>query len=503
MANSEGMPAPLRTREDALLAEGGAAVVDAPDPASFVAAPGAASALPDAASSSSLTSGPKHPLLNHVLFGLFTLVLGALAGLVVWLFFFLMDAGLELFWHALPQRVGAWWWPLLVCPLGGVAIGLFERRFGPYPESLKTVMAQVKETGRYDYGHLGASAGGALLPLLFGGSVGPEAGLTGVIAGLCTWVGDRLKFLGREFRELSSVGTAAVLSAVFGAPLFGMAAPLVGSCDEVEPGAKIEVPRTTKIIVYSLAVAGAFGVMVLMRGLFGGGSGLPHFTEMSAGRLELALLVPLALAGAVVGLLYHAFDGLAARAAARAGDRPVLKAVLAGLVLGALGSFSPFVMFAGETQTETLAQMWGTLGVGFLLATAVLKVFATPLCLHFGWRGGHFFPTIFAGVCLGYAFAALTGADPVSCLSICCAALVGAVMRQPVMAVLLLFLLFPVRAFVLMMFAAIIGSALASLLKLPTGNAKRAGEASDPRKDDQDDGGASSLFGEASSKVRG
>lgn len=476
MANSERKPVSPRTHEDALLAEGGAAAADAPVSASSAAAPSAASAspgaassaasaAPDAASSAASVPAPRHPLLNHALFGLFTLVLGALAGLVVWLFFFLMDAGLELFWHALPQRVGAWWWPLLVCPLGGVLIGLFERRFGPYPESLKTVMAQVKETGRYDYGHLGASAGGALLPLLFGGSVGPEAGLTGVIAGLCTWVGDRLKFLGREFRELSSVGTAAVLSAVFSAPLFGMAAPLVGSCDEVEPGAKIEVPRTTKIIVYSLAVAGAFGVMMLMRSLFGGGSGLPHFTDMSAGRLELALLVPLALAGGAVGLLYHAFDDLAARGAAKAGDRPVLKAVLAGLVLGALGSFSPFIMFAGETQTETLAQMWGTLGVGFLLATAVLKVFATPLCLHFGWRGGHFFPTIFAGVCLGYAFAALTGADPVSCLCICCAALMGAVMRQPVMAVLLLFLLFPVRGFVLMMFAAIIGSALASLLR--------------------------------------
>lgn len=65
---------------------------------------------------------------------------------------------------------------------------LFRRRFGAYPEDLNKVMTQVKETGRYEYKHIGASAGGALLPLLFGGSVGPEAGLTGVIAGLCTWV---------------------------------------------------------------------------------------------------------------------------------------------------------------------------------------------------------------------------------------------------------------------------------------------------------------------------
>ena len=69
---------------------------------------------------------------------------------------------------------------------------------------------------------------GALLPLLFGASIGPEAGLTDVIAGACTWVGDRLKFLGRGFRELASVGIAAVAGAMFSAPLYGLAVPVLG-----------------------------------------------------------------------------------------------------------------------------------------------------------------------------------------------------------------------------------------------------------------------------------
>ena len=136
---------------------------------------------------------------------------------------------------------------------------------------------------------------------------------------------------------------------------------------------------------------------------------------------------------------------------------------MVGLILGSLGIVFPFVMFAGETQTETLMSTYTMLGAGYLILTGVLKVFTTPLCLRLGWRGGHFFPTIFAGICLGYGFALLTGADPVCCLCICCAALMGAIMRQPVMTVLLLFLLFPVRAFVVMLVAACIGAALTSL----------------------------------------
>lgn len=409
-------------------------------------------------------SAPKHPVLNRVIFALFTLMIGALAGAFVWLFFFLMNHGIDLLWRKLPESIGAWWWPLLVCLIGGVAIGLFERRFGPYPDELNEVMAQVKATGRYEYKHIGASAGGAFLPLIFGGSVGPEAGLTSVIAGLCTWVGDRLKFLGREFRELSSVGTAAVLSAVFSAPLFGLAAPLIGSCDEVSADTKIEIPRTTKIIVYTLAVAGAFGAMMLLGLMFGGSEGLPHFTEITMGWHEIALVVPLALVAGLVGVLYHVFDKFAYLIAGKIGEHPVAKAALAGLLLGGLGAVFPFVMFAGESQTDILAQTWTILGAGVLLATGVLKVFMTPFCLRLGWRGGHFFPTIFAGICLGYGFALLTGADPVSCLCICTAALMGGIMRQPVMTVLLLFLLFPVRGFVLMLVAACIGAALSALI---------------------------------------
>ena len=407
---------------------------------------------------------PSNRLLSRAVFALLTIAIGALAGAFVWLFFFLLNHGISLFWHVLPVHIGAWWWPLAICLVGGVVIGLFERRFGPYPEDLNKVMAQVKETGRYEYDRIGASAGGALLPLLFGGSVGPEAGLTGVSAGRCTWGGERRRFLGSEFRELSSVGTAAVLSAVFSAPLFGLAAPLLGTCDETRPGTKIEIPKTTKIIIYTLAVAGAFGMMILLRGLFGGGEGLPHFSEINVGWYELALVIPLALAGGLVGLLYHCFDRFAAMIARKMGDRPVAKAVLVGLVLGTLGIVSPFVMFAGESQTETLAQTWTMLGAGFLIGTGVLKVFMTPFCLRLGWRGGHFFPTIFAGICLGYGFALLTGADPVSCLCICSAAVMGGIMRQPGMTVLLLFLLFPVRGFVIMLVAACIGSVLVSLV---------------------------------------
>lgn len=407
---------------------------------------------------------------KRVLYAGLTVVFGAFVGAFAWAFFFLMNSGIHLLWEVVPAQLAALglpavFYPVAFCVLGGVCIGLFAAKAGPYPQDMNTVMAHVKATGRYEYDHLGASFFGALLPLLFGGSIGPEAGLTGVIAGLCTWVGDRLRFVGAEMRQLAESSTAAVISAIFATPLFGLAVPVLGAADDSEgtlPASKIslEVPKPMKVAVYVLAVAGALGMMALLGHLFGAGGGLPRFTDIQLGQAELLWALPLILAGAVTGWLFFPFGVLARKVSGLLGNHVVTKAVIAGCVLGLAGCALPFALFAGETQTEELAECWTMLGAGVLIATGFVKVFVTQWCLNLGWRGGHFFPLIFAGISLGYGLAALTGADPVFALCAATGALVGAVMRQPLMTVVLLFLVFPVAGAPVLLVAAAVGALL-------------------------------------------
>lgn len=395
---------------------------------------------------------------NRSLFVASVIVTGAIAGAFVWFLLFIMNLGISFIWEKMPAHFGPYF-PLAACLAGGLIIGLFAKRFGPYPEDLNEVMAKVKQDGRYEYDKLGTMSIAALLPLFFGGSVGPEAGLTGAIAGICTWVGDRMKRFGSDFKQLTSVGTMAALSAIFTAPLFGFAAPLYGGEPEGSEQT-ITLPKTSKLVVYFCAIAGALGALMGLSSLFGGGMSLPHYSDIHVGATEAVWFLPLALIGAAGGWLFCAFDGCFKRASDKMGDRPVLKAIIAGLVLATMGIALPFTMFAGEVQTEQLNEVWMSMGAVTLLATGFVKVAVTPLCIRFGWRGGHFFPVIFAGVSIGYGMATLTGADPVFCLCTCTAALVGGVMRQPLMTVLLLFLCFPVKGVVVMIAAAALGAAL-------------------------------------------
>lgn len=274
--------------------------------------------------------------MRRLLFAILTLAFGAFAGAFCWAFFFLMNLGMDLLWNRVPvflESVGcpALFYPIVFCTLGGLVIGLFQKRVGPYPDDMNTVLAEVKSSGRYEYKHIKAMFLGALMPLMFGGSIGPEAGLTGVIAGLCTWVGDRLRFVGSEMRELASAGTAAIISAIFAAPLFGLAAPLFGYADESDGKAesggvpRIEVPKPLKIAIYLLSIAGALGVFTLLSTFVGGGLGLPRFSEMDVSARELLWMVPIMLIGACAGWFYHAFGAGVRWLSMRLGERPVVK----------------------------------------------------------------------------------------------------------------------------------------------------------------------------------
>ena len=99
--------------------------------------------------------------MKRIAFAVVTVMLGACAGAFCWAFFFLMNAGLDLLWVKAPAWLAAIGMPAVVYPLafcvvGGVAIGLFQKNVGPYPDDMNTVLAEVKKTGRYEYRHLGA-----------------------------------------------------------------------------------------------------------------------------------------------------------------------------------------------------------------------------------------------------------------------------------------------------------------------------------------------------------
>lgn len=385
---------------------------------------------------------------NNVLFLLYTVILGAIVGAIVWAFIRIMNLGIEFIWDFAPENLNFPLYTLCVCVIGGLLIGLWKKKFGDYPEELGAVMGKVKKTGRYPYNNVFSTIVSALLPLLIGASIGPEAGLTGVIAGLCTWVGDKLKRYLKEVEELTQIGLSATLGTIFRSPMFGFIEP-------IESDKEVVLPRTSKIVLYFAAILSSFGVFFLLGMLFGGRTGLEDFEAGKIDWLQYLYAIPLAVVGIAAGYLYFIFKKLTFTLENKFRKYTVLRATVGGLLLGISGTFLPLTMFSGEHQISEVMNSAETIGAVMLIVIAVVKLLLTNICIDSGLKGGHFFPVIFCGICIGCATSIILGIDAIFCASVVTTALVGHTLKKPLATVLLLMIVFPVEMIPIMLFAAI------------------------------------------------
>ena len=94
---------------------------------------------------------------NKLIGALYTILLGAVTGAIVWAFLKVMNLGIELLWERLPAilPLPEGWvispYPVAVCLIGSLLIGIYKHFTGDYPEELTVVMAKLKKDGRYPY----------------------------------------------------------------------------------------------------------------------------------------------------------------------------------------------------------------------------------------------------------------------------------------------------------------------------------------------------------------
>lgn len=383
--------------------------------------------------------------------------LGGIIAAIVWGFLKLMDSGIEFIWHWIPSHINIPFYTIIVCLLGGLLIGIFQSKAGPYPDELETVIAKVKKDKFYPYNKVLIICVAALIPLLFGGSLGPEAGLTGVIVGLCYWVGNNMKSAKIHKDELTSIGLSAALGTIFVSPLFGLVVPLEERTDENKDTV---IPKGSKIISVVIAVLSSFGVFILLTNIFGGGLGMPRIDSAEITNAERMWGIPLALIGVVFGYLYIIFEKTTKALFSRLQSRVsvIISTLLGGLMLGIAGTCLPMTMFSGEEQIFELSESYKEFAPWLLIVTGAAKLLITNVCIKSGWRGGHFFPVIFSGISIGYGVAMLTGLDVTFCLAVITAGVLGVIMRRPAAVSLLLLLCFPIRVIPWLIISAFIGS---------------------------------------------
>jgi CIC family chloride channel protein len=352
------------------------------------------------------------------------IVLGALAGVVAGfaavLFVWSVDFVNSAVWgwslggdHEVPSQVLAGgehagqlpaWYPLVVVPVGLLLVIALVRRFAPaagghgVPEVMEAVaLRSGLMKGRVGVVKLLASS----INIGLGGSVGKEGPIVQVGAAFASALSRLFVVRGRNMRTLVGCGAAAGIAAVFNAPIGGVMFAL-----EIIIGS-YNLSSFSPVLIAS--VAGA----VTSRTLLGTEPAFAIPDEIKQG---LSISSPYEFGAYVLlGLLF----GVAAvgfnRTLLFIEDRAaawrfpiVLKALVAGLLVGAMGMNLPQLLGEGHhSMTEVLTgspESWPWL---LLAALAVLKTVATGVTLAGGGSGGVFAPSLFVGAMLGALFGQL------------------------------------------------------------------------------------------------
>lgn len=394
---------------------------------------------------------------HRFLFIIYGIFLGSIVGAIAWLFLGVVNIGIHFIWDYLPEQLeltSLSYYTLCVTVIGGVLIGLSQKYLGKYPRLMPEVMAEYQKTGRVDYRIVHQATLAAIITLIFGASVGPEAALAGIIGGLCTWVGDRFKFASKGIQGLTEAGIGASLSIIFNAPLFGYLAP-----SENENAQLAETPKGTKTIVYFTTTLAGFAVFLWLGQFDNRGSFIADFGEASFAFNEWVAFLPLICIGAGVGYLYFKVEVILEKVVHPFKEYKITLGIIGGILLGVVGVLFPYTMFSGEHQLKELILDWTELSFWVLFLSAVLKLCITAVCLNTGWRGGHIFPIIFSGASIGYAMATVLPVDPVASVAVVTTAITGYALRKPIAVTALLLMFFPANLLLPMIGAAAIASA--------------------------------------------
>jgi H+/Cl- antiporter ClcA len=390
-------------------------------------------------------------------------LIGVVSAVVTFVFIVLVHQGTGLIWEQTAQRVGinSRLFTLLICTFGGLLVGLLVKLFGDHSGIFAEVMREFGKTGRFDYRNAPGIVITALVSLVSGGSLGPEAPLADACGGIGTLAADRLKLDERETRTMGYSGVSGMLAAFitnpFGGALLGL---------ESAQGGSAGMHGYFWVLFPSLlASAVSTVVFVLLSGVFF--ETLYQFPDYTPKLAHMFYAVPLGMIGGVVGILFMLTLKRLQQLFEPMKRHVVLRGLIGGLGMGIIGALLPLTLFSGESETADLIAHAAEIGVVMLIVLGLVKLFATTLLLATGWKGGYIFPIMFSGVALGLALDLLFPSVPVAvCVAATMAGALVAALRAPLFAALFTLVLVQKETAAVIAIAVVVSALLTALLAM-------------------------------------
>ncbi len=375
------------------------------------------------------------------------LVLGAVVGApvaaVAYLFLAFVSKSQTWVFSTLPEQLGfdaaPTWWPLLPLTACGVIVGLsltYLRGTGGH----EPAQGFNASGGPVEPADLPGIVVASLATLCLGAVLGPEAPLIAIGSGLGVLAVHLVKkdAPAQAAMVIGAAGSFAAISTLLGSPIVGafllmeavgLGGPILG------------------VVLLPGLLASGIGALIFVgldqwtgQGTFSLAlPGLPPFGAPTVVEFGYALVV--GVLGAVLGVGIQRI-GRALQAVVV--PRRLLASPVIGFAVGAIAVLfaavtdksASYVLFSGQDQMPELVSKAASWSVGALVLLLLCKSVAYGLSLS-AFRGGPVFPAIFVGATGGILLSSLPGLPMVAGVGIGVGAMTVAMLRMPMVSVLL------------------------------------------------------------------
>ncbi|MCB0282707.1 MAG: chloride channel protein [Calditrichae bacterium] len=232
---------------------------------------------------------------------------------------------------------------------------------------------------------------GSLITISFGGSAGPEAPV--VVSGSA--IGSNIARFFRANEKIriavAGSGAAAAIASIFNAPIAGIIFTM-----------EVIIGEWTPIFLLPIAIASVTGTEIsrLLKG-----NQIPFTHELLTVQTnDILVSIVLALLCALFSVLFIRLIRNLSSWLDRFFKNPIIKAISAGLVIGLITLFVPYVKGEGYIFVHNIISGNFSAGIFFILLIILLKIFATSATLGAGGAGGVFAPSLVIGSSTGLLF---------------------------------------------------------------------------------------------------
>lgn len=313
---------------------------------------------------------------------------------VAYIFMMIEKTTSHFMWEYIPHHVhGGIGYCLVVSSVLLGSVFYFKKKWGNLPRTSHQMLHELQEKQTVSYQHAWRDGIVALLILISGAGVGPEAPLLAVIISFSVWQADKLRYVDATWETFQQV--------TWKEKVMWMCHPTryLFSYNQY----KKEFEKPFKLL---LMLNGVIVFWVLMRW-----SDQPSFAtklgETSWEWKELILLLPLVVYGYGVSYLYQCLRKHTKRMIEKWTVPLFWKLSIGSVATLCIMNYAPVLLFSGQHSMELLVEQAKSTAVGWLLLLSFVKLVFLEVSIWSGWTGGDIFPIAFASFLNGYAISSL------------------------------------------------------------------------------------------------